>query len=59
VTLAATRRLYGMQDENSERFGKMCLMARRMVERGVRYVQLRMTMFFRPVNGYNLRGEAL
>ena len=37
---AATRRLYGMQDENSERFGKMCLMARRMVERGVRYVQL-------------------
>ncbi len=37
---AATRRLYGMQDENSERFGKMCLMARRMVEREVRYVQL-------------------
>ena len=56
---AATRRLYGMEDKNSERFGKMCLMARRMVERGVRYVQLRMTMFFRPVNGYNLRGEAL
>lgn len=36
----ATRALYGMEDKDSERFGSMCLMARRMVERGVRYVQL-------------------
>ena len=36
----ATRALYGIEEKHSERFGKMCLMARRMVERGVRYVQL-------------------
>ncbi|MBC8354975.1 MAG: DUF1501 domain-containing protein [Planctomycetes bacterium] len=36
----ATRKLYGIDDEPSARFGKMCLMSRRMVERGVRYVQL-------------------
>lgn len=36
----ATRDLYGVDEEPSARFGKMCLMSRRMVERGVRYVQL-------------------
>ena len=36
----ATRNLYGINSEPAARFGKMCLMARRMVERGVRYVQL-------------------
>ena len=36
----ATRDLYGIEMEGADRFGKMCLMARRMVERGVRYVQL-------------------
>lgn len=36
----ATRVLYGVDEGPSARFGKMCLMARRMVERGVRYVQL-------------------
>ena len=35
-----TRELYGVDEGPSARFGKMCLMARRMVERGVRYVQL-------------------
>ncbi|HIE97377.1 MAG TPA: DUF1501 domain-containing protein [Planctomycetes bacterium] len=35
-----TRQLYGVEDGPSARFGKMCLMSRRMVERGVRYVQL-------------------
>jgi hypothetical protein len=37
---AETQKLYGIDDEPSSRFGKMCLMGRRMVERGVRYVQL-------------------
>ncbi|MFO1094909.1 MAG: DUF1501 domain-containing protein [Planctomycetaceae bacterium] len=37
---AETQRLYGIDREPSARFGKMCLMGRRMVERGVRYVQL-------------------
>lgn len=34
----ATRQLYGLDDPMSEAFGRQCLMARRMVERGVRYV---------------------
>lgn len=35
---AATQKLYGLGDPLSEPFGRQCLMARRMVERGVRYV---------------------
>jgi hypothetical protein len=34
----ATRKMYGLDDPVSEAFGRQCLMARRMVERGVRYV---------------------
>jgi hypothetical protein len=34
----ATRKLYGLDDPVSETFGRQCLLARRMVERGVRYV---------------------
>jgi hypothetical protein len=37
---AATLELYGIGRRPTDRFGKMCLLARRMVERGVRYVQL-------------------
>jgi uncharacterized protein (DUF1501 family) len=37
---AATRRLYGLDDPVSARFGTFCLMARRLVERGVRFVQI-------------------
>jgi hypothetical protein len=36
----ATRKLYGMDDKTTEPFGRQCLMARRLVERGVRFVQL-------------------
>jgi hypothetical protein len=35
-----TKDLYGVDREPLARFAKMCLLARRMVERGVRYVQL-------------------
>jgi hypothetical protein len=35
----ATRRLYGLDQEETSRFGRNCLMARRLVERGVRFVQ--------------------
>lgn len=35
-----TQGLYGIGSGPSDRFGRMCLMGRRMVERGVRYVQL-------------------
>src|SRR5439155_15947806 len=36
----ATRKIYGMDDKVTEPFGRQCLMARRLVERGVRFVQL-------------------
>ena len=35
-----TKRLYGMDARETEPFGRMCLLARRLVERGVRFVQL-------------------
>ena len=36
----ATKDLYGMNDKKTEEFGRRCLLARRMVERGVRFIQL-------------------
>jgi uncharacterized protein DUF1501 len=36
----ATRTLYGLDDAVTEPFGRQCLMARRLVEHGVRFVQL-------------------
>jgi len=36
----ATRRLYGLDQRETAEFGTRCLLARRMVERGVRFVQL-------------------
>jgi hypothetical protein len=35
-----TKRLYGLDDKASEAFGRNCLLARRLLERGVRFVQL-------------------
>lgn len=37
---AATRALYGLDQETTRWFGTNCLLARRMIERGVRFVQL-------------------
>ncbi len=37
---AETQRLYGCDREPTREFGKRCLLARRLVERGVRFVQL-------------------
>src|SRR5260370_3100757 len=37
---AATRKLYGFDDPMTEPFARQCLMARRLVEPGVRFVQL-------------------
>ncbi len=34
-----TRKLYGMDDPITENFGRQCLLARRFIERGVRFVQ--------------------
>ena len=36
----ATREMYGINDEVSASYGRRCLMARRLVERGVRMVQI-------------------
>jgi hypothetical protein len=34
------KELYGLNEKRSEPFGRQCLMARRLVERGVRFVQI-------------------
>ncbi|WP_051945421.1 DUF1501 domain-containing protein [Verrucomicrobium sp. BvORR106] len=36
----ATRRLYQLEDPDAGPFGRQCLLARRLVERGVRFVQV-------------------
>ncbi len=36
----ATREMYGLNDELTRSYGTRCLMARRLVERGVRFVQI-------------------
>ena len=37
---AATQRQYGIDESETREFGTRCLLARRMIERGVRFVQL-------------------
>jgi hypothetical protein len=36
----ATQQMYGLDDKRTEYFGRQCLMARRLVERGVRFIQV-------------------
>jgi hypothetical protein len=43
---SATHKLYGIDSPATDLFGRQCLLARRLVERGVRFVQL----FDAPVN---------
>jgi hypothetical protein len=38
--MAETRRLYGVDEPTTEDFGRRCLTARRLAERGVRFVQV-------------------
>jgi hypothetical protein len=37
---AATRKLYGIDEKTTEDFGRNCVIARRLLERGVRFVQV-------------------
>jgi len=37
---AATQKLYGIDNPESEEYGKRCLIARRLIERGVRFAQV-------------------
>jgi len=46
----ATRKLYGIDEPSTREVGRGCLLARRMVERGVRFVQLR-------VGGWDAHGN--
>ena len=50
---AETKRLYGLEDPESAGYGTRCLMARRLVERGVRFVQI-----FPPVKPQNQPWDA-
>ncbi len=36
----ATKKMYGLDNPTTEEYGRRCLLARRLVERGVRFVQL-------------------
>jgi hypothetical protein len=55
---AALQRLYGIEQKETEVFGRQCLLARRLVERGVRFVQLYHTSGgFQPWDQHsNLKG---
>ena len=37
---AATKALYGIDDQDTDTFGKQCLMARKFVEAGVRFIEI-------------------
>lgn len=37
---AATQEMYGLNEKETQAFGRNCLLARRLVERGVRFIQL-------------------
>lgn len=52
---AATRRLYGLDQRETSEFGTRCLLARRMVESGVRFVQL----YSGDTNGWDAHKDVL
>ncbi|MCB1207117.1 MAG: DUF1501 domain-containing protein [Verrucomicrobiae bacterium] len=51
----ATKKLYGMDDPVTREFGTRCLLARRMIERGVRFVQL----YSGDTNGWDAHKDVL
>jgi hypothetical protein len=53
----ATRRLYGLDDPTTREYGSRCLIARRLVERGVRFVQLFLSG--QPWDTHNKNAETL
>ena len=52
----ATRRLYGIEDEKTEPLAKNCLLARRLLEQGVRFVQV---FHGGPSNDWDAHGDLL
>lgn len=51
----ATKRLYGIDEPVTNEFGTRCLLARRMIERGVRFVQL----YSGDTNGWDAHNDVL
>jgi hypothetical protein len=54
---AATRRLYGLDNPVTAEYGKRCLLARRLIEHGVRFVQLFLAS--QPWDTHNKNAENL
>ena len=52
---AATQRMYGMDQPLTQEFGTRCLLARRMIERGVRFVQV----YSGDTNGWDAHSDVL
>jgi hypothetical protein len=52
---AETQRLYGLDRPETEEFGRRCLLARRMVESGVRFVQL----YSGDTNGWDAHSDVV
>jgi hypothetical protein len=50
-----TRRLYGLDRKETAEFGQRCLLARRMIERGVRFVQV----YSGDTNGWDAHSDVL
>jgi hypothetical protein len=55
--LEATRRMYGLENPATREYGTRCLIARRLVERGVRFVQLFLSS--QPWDTHNKNAETL
>ncbi len=51
----ATRRLYGIDEPETDEFGRRCLLARRLAESGVRFVQL----YSGNTNGWDAHSDVL
>jgi hypothetical protein len=52
---AATQKAYGLDDRETSEFGTRCLLARRLIERGVRFVQL----YSGDTNGWDAHNDVL
>lgn len=50
-----TQRLYGLERRETQEFGRRCLLARRMIERGVRFVQV----YSGDTNGWDAHNDVL
>jgi hypothetical protein len=51
----AVKRLYGIGEKETDEFGTRCLLARRMIERGVRFVQL----YSGDTNGWDAHSDVI